>query len=107
MKWTKDAQEGIVVAGGRGAGNDLTKLSSPRGIFVDQLGTLYVVDRMNDRVMRWRQGETEGEVIAGGNGPGQQANQLKSSEGLSLDRDGNLYVADHANNRVQRFSFQK
>ncbi|CAF5005409.1 unnamed protein product, partial [Rotaria sp. Silwood1] len=76
----KGAKEGIIVAGGRGEGNDLTQLSQPRGIFVDQLGTLYVADWKNDRVMRWRKGATQGDVIVGGKGNGDKANQLNGPE---------------------------
>ncbi|CAF4322910.1 unnamed protein product, partial [Rotaria magnacalcarata] len=52
MKWVKGAKEGIVVAGGRGKGNLLSQLNFPEGIIVDQLGTLYVVDRGNNRIVR-------------------------------------------------------
>ncbi|CAF5031049.1 unnamed protein product, partial [Rotaria socialis] len=48
----KGAKEGIVVAGGQGAGSALTQLSHPNGIVVDTLGTLYVADTWNHRVMR-------------------------------------------------------
>ncbi|CAF2000678.1 unnamed protein product [Rotaria magnacalcarata] len=106
MKWNKGAKEGIVVAGGQGAGSALTQLFVPRGIFVDTLGTLYVADSWNHRVMRWTQGATQGTVIAGGNGSGAGANQFGVPVGLSFDRHGNLYVADHYNHRVQRFSIE-
>ncbi|CAF4989011.1 unnamed protein product [Rotaria sp. Silwood1] len=61
------AKQGIVVAGGQGQGNDLTQLSSPRGVVVDQLGTVYVADAGNNRIMRWPKGATQGSVIVGGN----------------------------------------
>ncbi|CAF5043956.1 unnamed protein product, partial [Rotaria sp. Silwood1] len=70
------AKQGIVVAGGQGQGNDLTQLSYPRGVVVDQLGTVYVADGWNDRIMRWPKGATQGSVIVGGNGSGEQLNQL-------------------------------
>ncbi|CAF2106852.1 unnamed protein product, partial [Rotaria magnacalcarata] len=76
MKWNKGAKEGIVVAGGQGDGNALTKLSFPSGIFVDTLGTLYVAEEGNDRVMRWTQGATQVTVVEGGNGRGAGANQF-------------------------------
>ncbi|CAF4956070.1 unnamed protein product [Rotaria socialis] len=107
MKWNKGAKEGIVVAGGQGKGNALTQLHWPNGIFVDTLGTLYVADRGNHRVMRWTQGDKkQGTVIVGGNGYGAGANQFNFPVGLSFDRYGNLYVADVNNDRVQRFSIE-
>ncbi|CAF4939788.1 unnamed protein product [Rotaria socialis] len=107
MKWNKGAKEGIVVAGGQGEGNALTQLSFPNGIFVDTLGTLYVADMRNHRVMRWTQGDQkQGTVAAGGNGRGEGADQFNGSAGLSFDQHGNLYVADVRNHRVQRFSIE-
>ncbi|CAF4597215.1 unnamed protein product, partial [Rotaria magnacalcarata] len=93
--------------GGQGGGSALTQLQYPVGIFVDKLGTLYVADEQNCRVMRWTHGATQGTVIAGGNGLGAGANQLISPMGLSFDRHGNLYVADCRNDRIQRFDLEK
>ncbi|CAF1308046.1 unnamed protein product [Rotaria magnacalcarata] len=63
------AKEGIVVAGGQGEGSALAQLKYPEGLFVDTLGTLYVADTGNNRVMRWIQGDKkQGAVIVGGNG---------------------------------------
>ncbi|CAF5135974.1 unnamed protein product, partial [Rotaria sp. Silwood1] len=76
MKWNKGAQEGIVVAGGQGQGDALTQFSYPNGLFVDALGTIYVADSDNHRVMRWPKGAKQGTVIIGGNGWGKEANQL-------------------------------
>ncbi|CAF2072465.1 unnamed protein product, partial [Rotaria magnacalcarata] len=95
-----------VVAGGQGGGSALTQLHYPYVIFVDMLGTLYVAEYGNHRVMRWTQGANQGTVIVGGNGGGAGANQFNSAIGLSFDRHGNLYVADWGNHRVQRFSIE-
>ncbi|CAF3590914.1 unnamed protein product, partial [Rotaria socialis] len=82
MKWNKSAKEGIVVAGGQGPGSALTQLFGPEGIFVDTLGTLYVADSSNHRVMRWSQGDKkQGTVIVGGNGYGAGANQFNFPAG--------------------------
>ncbi|CAF5228997.1 unnamed protein product, partial [Rotaria magnacalcarata] len=78
----------------------------PNGLFVDTLGTLYVADSWNHRVMRWTQGAKQGTVVVGGNGEGAGANQFSNPFGLSFDRHGNLYVADYNNHRVQRFSIE-
>ncbi|CAF3432076.1 unnamed protein product [Rotaria sp. Silwood2] len=106
MKWNKGAKEGVVVAGGQGQGNALTQFSHPNGLFVDMLGTIYVADSWNVRVMRWPKGAKQGTIIVGGNGEGEEANQFNGPAGLSFDRQGNLYVVDHYNNRVQRFSIE-
>ncbi|CAF1531642.1 unnamed protein product, partial [Rotaria sordida] len=70
------AKQGIVVAGGQGQGNGLTQLSNPYGVVVDQLGTVYVTDMGNNRIMRWPKGATQGSVIVDGNNKGEQLSQL-------------------------------
>ncbi|CAF0842500.1 unnamed protein product [Rotaria sordida] len=100
----KGAREGIVVAGGNSSGNSLTQLSSPKGMTVDQLGTIYIADSSNHRIMRWLQGARQGSIVVGGNGKGIEANQLCYPIGLTFDRQGNLYVVDNGNYRVQRFN---
>ena len=94
------------MAGGHGEGNGLTQLSHPQGMFTDSLGTVYVADYGNHRLMRWSTERTEGAVIAGGNDRGAEANQLNSPVGLSFDSHGNLYVTDCDNDRVQRVSIE-
>ncbi|CAF4573317.1 unnamed protein product [Didymodactylos carnosus] len=104
MKWVEGAKQGIVVAGDQGEGNGLTQLSYPEGVVVDQLGTVYVADQGNHRIMRWPKGVTKGSVIVGGNGGGGQSNRLNGPIGLSFDRHSNLYVVDYRNHRVQKFN---
>ncbi|CAF3900343.1 unnamed protein product, partial [Rotaria sp. Silwood1] len=89
-----------------GKGNSLTQLDSPQGVVVDQLGTVYVVDCFNERIMRWPKGSTNGNVIAGGSDETEQSKQLDWPIGLSFDQYGNLYVADTMSNRVQRFNIE-
>jgi sugar lactone lactonase YvrE len=107
MKWVEGAKQGIVVAGGQGNGTGLTQLYDPKGVVVDQLGTVYVADQRNHRIMRWVKGATQGSVIVGGNGRGGQSNQLAWPVGLSFDRHGNLCVVDQGNRRVQKFNIEK
>ncbi|CAF3839361.1 unnamed protein product [Rotaria sp. Silwood1] len=106
MKWNKDAKQGIIVAGSQGEGDALTQLLTPEGLFVDTLGTMYVADHGNHRVMRWPKGAKQGTVIVGRNDEGKGTNQFNYPIGLSCDRHGNLYVADFGNNRVQRFDIE-
>jgi sugar lactone lactonase YvrE len=79
-------------------------LSVPNGVVVDQLGTVYVAEEGNARIMRWVKGATQGSVIVGGNGGGGLSNQLNAPVGLSFDQHGNLYVVDYGNNRVEKFN---
>ena len=71
------------------------------------MGTVYVADMANHRLMRWPKEATQGSVIVGGNGEGGQSNQLDDPIGLSFDRHGNLYVVDNGNQRVQKFNIEK
>ncbi|CAF3734746.1 unnamed protein product, partial [Adineta steineri] len=119
--------EGIVVAGGNGKGNQLNQLDFPNFIFVDEDQSVYVSDSSNhrvmkwrkevkegriiaggndfenDRVMRWCEEKEEGEIVVGGNGRGYQYNQLNGPIGLSFDDEGKLYVVDNLNHRIQKF----
>ena len=124
MKWMKGAKEGIIVAGGQSQGTSLKQLfrpqgvvvargqsqglslkqlNSPQGIFVDKLGTLYVADAGNDRIVRWIKGAKEGSIIAGGNSKGDEPNQLNVPIVLSFDDENNLYIVDKDNHRIQKF----
>ncbi len=87
--------------------NDLTQLSSPTGLVVDHLGSIFVADQNNHRIICWSKGAAQGNIVVGGNGKGNQANQLHYPSGLSFDRQGNLYVADWNNHRVQRFDIDR
>ncbi len=95
------------MTGGQGSGNNFTKFSHARGVIVDLLGKVYVVDYSNHRLIRWYNVVIQGSVAIGGNGQGTQPNQLNNPEGLSFNRHGNLYAADRINNRIQRFSIEK
>jgi DNA-binding beta-propeller fold protein YncE len=67
------------------------------------LGSVYVADTSNDRVIRWLKGAEEGTIVVGGKGAGEQPNQFIYPVDLSFDRENNLYVVDCSNHRVQKF----
>ncbi|CAF1362905.1 unnamed protein product [Adineta steineri] len=103
-RWTMgEYNEGIVVAGGNGQGDQLNQLSFPNFIFVDEDQSVYVSDDNNNRVMKWRKDATEGTIVAGGNGYGGNLNQLSYPEGVIVDHFGQIYVADNGNHRVMRW----
>ncbi|CAF1569568.1 unnamed protein product, partial [Adineta steineri] len=95
--------EGIVVAGGNGAGNQLNLLRHPTFIFVDEDQSVYVSDYSNHRVMKWIKDAKEGTVVAGGNGHGGEFNQLYHPQGVFVDDLSQIYVADQLNNRIMRW----
>jgi len=97
---------GVIVAGGNGAGNAANQLDAPYFIYVDSSDDLYVSDCNNYRVQKFPAGSnstTNGVTVAGGNGSGSNYNQLGFPRGIVVDAAGNLYVADKDNNRVARF----
>ncbi|CAF4306593.1 unnamed protein product, partial [Adineta steineri] len=95
--------EGIVVAGGNGEGNQLNQLNSPGFMFVDEDQSVYVSDTGNHRVMKWKKDAKEGTIVAGGNGFGENLNQLSSPKGIIVDYLGDIYVVDCWNHRVMRW----
>ncbi|CAF4176947.1 unnamed protein product [Adineta steineri] len=95
--------EGIIVAGGNGQGNQLNQLNLPAYIFVDEDQSVYISDRNNNRVMKWRKGAKEGRIVAGGNGQGKNLNQLSYPRGVIVDNLGKIYVADWGNHRIMRW----
>ncbi|CAF0937182.1 unnamed protein product [Adineta steineri] len=95
--------EGIIVAGGNGKGNQLNQFDLPSFIFVDEDQSVYVTDRDNHRVMKWRKDAREGKIVAGGNGKGWNLNQLSHPLGVIVDDLDQIYVADCNNNRIMRW----
>ncbi|CAF3851546.1 unnamed protein product, partial [Adineta steineri] len=94
---------GILVAGGNGEGNQLNQLHWPTFIFVDEDQTVYVSDSNNHRVMKWRKGAKTGKTVAGGNGQGNNLKQLSAPRGVIVDDLGQIYVADSENQRIMRW----
>ncbi|CAF1406503.1 unnamed protein product [Adineta steineri] len=92
--------EGVIVAGENGKGDQLNQLNSPTFIFVDKEQSVYISDHHNHRVMKWRRGAKQGRIVAGGNGERSNLNQLSSPAGVIVDDLGQIYVADSSNHRV-------
>ena len=53
QKWINGQPIGFTVAGGRGSGATLNKISTSQGLYVDDQSRVYVSEIGNDRVTRW------------------------------------------------------
>ena len=82
------------------AGHDLDSLNQPLGLSMDTLGSLYISDRENHRVIKIEEGSTIGSTVAGTGIPGGDITQLYQPSGLHVDSGFNIYVVDRINDRV-------
>ena len=97
---------GITVAGGNSQGSAANQLDSPRAVWVDVNGYLYIADTYNSRIQRFPPGSTQatnGVTVAGTNTAGSAANELDHPTSVCVDQFGNIYVSDLGNNRLQKF----
>ena len=62
-KWES---HGETVAGSDSSGNGTHQFKNPLGLDIDNDNhTMFIADRLNNRVMRWKMGDPNGEVVAG------------------------------------------
>ncbi|CAM4842886.1 unnamed protein product [Rotaria magnacalcarata] len=99
-KYTKNGEFVKTVAGGNGLGPALNQLDYPRGVAVDENGSVYVADSGNQRVVKWIANAAQGVVVAGGKGLGNRTDQFNVPGGMIRDKNGTLYVVDELNHRV-------
>ena len=77
------------------------QVRSPRGIFIDPKGMIYVADTGNDRVQIFNPDGTFSNMFGeGGSGDG----QFKGPASVAVNAKGNIYVADARNRKVKAFS---
>lgn len=100
-KWTSNATNGLVVAGGYGKGNDTNQLNYPGGMFIGlNPSIIWIADTGNSRIVRWNSSST-GVIVYGSNGTAN--NQFYNPLGLFIDESSSdtIYVADTYNHRIQ------
>lgn len=79
-------------------------MSTPWGIYVDNTGAIYVVDRGNHRVQKWMIGAASGTTVAGSTSdPGPWSYQLNTPTGITFDSFGYMYITDNVNSRIQKW----
>jgi tripartite motif-containing protein 71 len=81
----------------------------PTGLTVDQDNNLYVIDALNNRILKY---DSTGQLLSQWGNQGTQDGQFNfAQEGmpdtplgdLAVDGEGNVYVVDYGNHRVQKF----
>ncbi|CAF1215205.1 unnamed protein product [Adineta steineri] len=107
-KWNLNGTNSTLVAGSLSgtAGNNSQYLSTPYGLFLDEINSLlYVADAGNNRVLKFSLGNLTGVTVAGGNGRGTASNQLNFPSAIHISqRDNSYYICDYHNNRIQRWA---
>ncbi|TAE24972.1 MAG: hypothetical protein EAZ91_19790 [Cytophagales bacterium] len=88
---------GTTVAGGTGSGSGANQLNTPRGVFVDGSGAIYVSDYINSRIQKFSPNSTAG--TAGTT----VVDQIRLPGTIYMDGSGAIYVADTGNDRIQKF----
>ncbi|UJR16830.1 hypothetical protein I4U23_003729 [Adineta vaga] len=95
---------GIIYAGNGIQGPSLNQLSSPTGIYMDPLDSLYINDNGNFRSIKYSSGATIGVLVAAGMS-GSALNQFGAGIRFGYaDSNQNVYVADMSNHRVMRWA---
>ena len=87
------------------AGNSNGQLNNSYGIALDSsLGTLYVADYSNHRVMRYTSGASVGTMVAGNGTAGRDITQLSSPSDVYLDSPSNsLVIVNFGSHNVVRW----
>ncbi|CAM4835196.1 unnamed protein product, partial [Rotaria magnacalcarata] len=91
-----DTTNGQVVAGGKGAGNELRQLNYPTDVLIDkETDSLIICDQRNERVVRWSRlsGTTQGEILI----------DNIACFGLAMGDQRYLYVSDTGKDEVRRY----
>jgi sugar lactone lactonase YvrE len=95
VEWKSDANNGQIVAGGNGGGNQNDQLNKPSKVIVDKENdSLIICDSGNQRVVRWpRRDGRSGEALISN----------IDCWNLIMDNDGYLYVSDIKKHEVRRW----
>ena len=99
MKYLPNAAVGIVVAGNSTLGNGPTQLNAPKGVAVDQYGSVVVADSVNYRIQVFPSNSIVGTTVA----INSTVNRLGHTRDLHIDVNNNIYVTDSDNSQVLKY----
>lgn len=100
LRWNTSA---ITIAGTNGVGGmESYQLHVPWDIALDWSNTLYVVDRLNNRVQKFLRNTANGTTVAGltNGSSGATLNALNDPANIIIDDEGTIYISDESNHRV-------
>lgn len=83
------------------AGKAEKQLERPMGVAIASDGSIYAVDRVNNRVIKY---DTEGKPVLQIGSTGSGDGQFNDPRGIDIAPDGTVWVADMGNDRIQAFS---
>ncbi|MEO8232338.1 MAG: alpha/beta hydrolase-fold protein [Ignavibacteriota bacterium] len=96
------------------SGLSASKFNDPLRVFIDSLGSLWVSDYLNNRVLRFdnassKSNGSNADVVLGQpnfttNTGGTTINKMKGPVGVFVDGNGCLWVTDRLNHRVLKFN---
>lgn len=93
------AAAALTPAGSAGKGEG--QLERPMGVATAPDGSVYVVDRLNNRVVKY---DKEGKFALQFGSPGSADGQFNDPRGIDVAPDGTVWVTDLGNDRIQAFS---
>jgi len=109
QKYTRDASDGITVAGQRNgaASASSSHLFYPTRVRANENGDIYVADTNNHRIQFWRSGDSFGTTLAGNSLgiAGSANNYLRNPYGITYDSSKTLYISDSSNSRLMSYVF--
>jgi sugar lactone lactonase YvrE len=93
-----------IIAGNGSPGFDNTQLNHPYGVFVNDVGTIYIADRWNHRIIKWLLNASSGILAAGNGTAGSYSTQLNSPTQVILDENEYMYISEVGNSRITRWA---
>ncbi len=88
----------VLTWGSQGTGDG--QFASPDYIAVDGSGSVYVADRLNERIQKF---DGTGTFLTQWGSMGTGDSQFSNPRGIAVDGSGNVYVAEEFNHRIQKF----
>ena len=102
--FTNRTSQGTTILGGNE--RQMTNLSRPTAVIMDQEGTLFILDRDNRRILHYFWSNWK--CLVGCQSQSEAVNSELSSPGhLAFDREGNLFVLDQGNQRIEKYQLER